>query len=71
MKVDRGTASVLIVLIVAIVAVLLVGPEDVRGDLLAGLGMLGGLLLSALGPVLRKDSDGDGVPDVIDDDRGK
>lgn len=68
LRIRRATAAVLIVLIVAIVAVLLTGPDDVRADVLAGLGALGGLLLAQLGPVLTQDKDGDGVPDVLEGD---
>ena len=70
MRVRRTTAAVLIVMIVALTAVLLVGPEDARGELLAGLGALGGLLLAQLGPVLSRDTDNDGVPDVLEDRDG-
>lgn len=70
MKLGRPTAAVLIVVVVAIVAVLLAGPPDVRDDLLAGLGALGALVLAALGPVLRRDADGDGLPWWVDRDEG-
>lgn len=71
MTVNRPAAAVLIVFIVAIVAVLLAGPPDVRGEMLAGLGALGAMLLAQLEPVLRRDTDGDGLPDWVDrtDDR--
>lgn len=66
MRLNVPTAAVLVVLIVATAAVLLAGPADTRTEVLAGLASIGGLVLAVLRPLLTRDEDHDGIPDVLD-----
>ena len=72
-KIHWPTALVLISVVLVLGALALFGrqmglPEAWHDKLRAGLMVLGTLLMSIMQPLLSRDSDGDGIPNVIDAD---
>ena len=61
--------ALVITVLVCVTLLLLHGSEDVTSWLLAGIAGLAALVGQPLTHWLLKDSDGDGTPDVIDDDQ--
>ena len=66
MKLSTNTAAVLIVGIAAFVAVLYGAPPDLVREAALGVGSGVAFLLASLKPLLRRDENRDGVPDVLE-----
>ena len=73
-KIQWPTAIVLVAVVLAVMSAYLFGPalgvpEESHASLVAGLGVIGSLILAnmrGLIAVLKKDKDGDGLPDFLD-----
>lgn len=75
MKIQTGTLILACVAGGLLLAAYLAGPPlgvppESHAALVAGIGALGGLALAFVRPLLSRDADGDGIPDVIDPDGG-
>lgn len=66
MKLSTNTAAVLIVGIAALVAALYSAPPDLVREAALGIGSGVAILLAAMRPLLARDENRDGVPDILE-----
>ena len=72
-KIQWPTVAALAVVVAAVLAAYLAGPalgvpEESHAQLVAGVGVVGSLLLAAMRSLLSTDADGDGTPALTDSD---
>jgi hypothetical protein len=67
MSLNKNTAAVLIVALVAITAIVYLAPPDLVREAFLGIGSAAGILLAAMKPLILRDENRDGVPDLVQD----